>query len=106
VEGSGLVVEANQLDAGRAVLQQVDALLVVLDRALAVALVPEARADLPVQVADPSQVLLAAMELEAPLPDLDRPVHATEPKRHVTELLGDPRAAHRVQRLSQRERVL
>ena len=59
VERGGLLVEAHQLEAGRAVLEQVDALLVVLDRALAVALVPEPGADLAVQVADPGQVLLA-----------------------------------------------
>ena len=59
VERGRLLVEAHELEARRAVLEQVDAALVVLDRALAVALVPEPGADLAVQVADPREVLLA-----------------------------------------------
>ena len=53
VERGGLLVEANELEARRPVLEQVDPALVVLDRALAVALVPERGADLAVQVAHP-----------------------------------------------------
>ena len=66
--------------------------LVVLDRALAVALVPERGADLAVQVAHPRQVLLAAVVVEALLPDLDRAVDAAEAQGDVAQLLGDPRA--------------
>ena len=46
------------------------------------------------QVADPGQVLLTAMEVEALLPDVGGLVHAAEPQRDVAELLGDP-GAHR-----------
>ena len=90
VEGGRLLVEADQLDARRAVLEQVDALLVVVDRGLALALVPVGGADLAVQVADPGQVLLAAVEVEAALPDLDRLVDAPDPERDVAHLLPDP----------------
>ena len=76
VERGGLLVQAHELEAGRPVLQQVDPALVVADRALAVALVPEPGADLAVQVADPRQVLLAAVVLEALLPELDGAVDA------------------------------
>jgi len=48
VERGGLLVEPDELDARRPVLEQVDASLVVLDRALAVTLVPQAGADLSV----------------------------------------------------------
>ena len=65
VQRGGLLVQPHQLEARGAVLEQVDPLLVVLDRALAVALVPEPGADLAMQVADPGQVLLAAMEVQA-----------------------------------------
>ena len=91
VERGGLLVEADELEARRPVLQQVDAALVVADRAFAVALVPEPRADLAVEVADPRQILLAAVVLEALLPELDRAVHPPQPQRDVAELLGDPR---------------
>ena len=97
VERCRLLVEADQLDAGRAVLEQVDAALVVLDRALAVALVPERGADLAVQVADPLQVLLAAVELEALVPDGGRLVDAAEPQGDVAELLRDPGAGRGVE---------
>ena len=59
VEPGGLLVQAHELQARRPVLQQVDALLVVLDRRLALALVPQRRADLAVQVGHPLEVLLA-----------------------------------------------
>jgi len=72
VEGRRLLVQADELEAWRPVLEQVDSLLIVLDRAFAVPLVPEARADLAVQVADPRQILLAAVEVQALAPDLGR----------------------------------
>src|SRR5207247_2418706 len=58
VEGGRLLVEADELEARRPILEQIDAALVVLDRPLAIALVPERSADLAVQVPDPRQVLL------------------------------------------------
>ncbi len=94
VEPGRLLVEAHQLEAGRAVLEQVDALLVVLDGGAAVALVPVARADLAVQIGEALEVLLQAVVLEALLPHLDRGVHPAEPQRGVALLL-----AHSGQRL-------
>ena len=83
VERGGLLVEADELDARRPVLEQVDAALVVLDRALAVALVPEAGADLAVQVADPGQVLLAAVVVER-TPPRRATARSTRPRRRAT----------------------
>src|SRR5206468_5027260 len=80
--------------------------LVVLDRPLAIALVPERSADLAVQVPDPRQVLLAAVVVEALLPELDRAVDPPEPKRDVAELLGDSRAGRGVEPAADRERHL
>ena len=96
VERRRLLVEADELEARRAVLQQVDALLVVVDRLLALALVPQRGADLAVQVADPREVLLRAVVLEALLPDLDGGVDAAHAQRDVALLLADPRERLRV----------
>ena len=106
VEGGGLLVEADELEAGRTVLQQVDPALVVLDRALAVSLVPERRADLSMQVANTLEVLLAAVMVQALLPDLRRLVHATEAQGDVAELLRHPRAGVGVEVAPQREGLL
>src|SRR5262249_11676072 len=106
VERGGLLIEADEFEARRPVLQQIDALLVVLDRALTVPLVPEARADLAMQVADPRQVLFAAMEVEALAPHLGRLVDPPEPKRDVPELLRDACAGGRIQLAAKRERGL
>ena len=89
VEPGGFLVQAHELEARRPVLQQVGALLVVVERLLALALVPERRADLAVQVAHPAQVLLRAVVLEALLPHLDRRVDAAHPQRDVALLLAD-----------------
>ena len=83
VERRRLLVEADELDARRAVLEQVDAALVVLDRALAIALLPEPGADLAVQVADPGQVLLAAVVLHALAPRRAT-ARSTRPSRSAT----------------------
>ena len=99
VEPRRLLVEAHELEAGRAVLQQVRALLVVVERLLAVALVPQRSADLAVEVAHPPQVLLRAVELEALLPDLDRGVDAAHAERDVALLLVDARERLRVVRV-------
>ena len=77
---------------GCAVLQQVDAALVVVDRGPALALVPQGGADLAVQVGDARQVLLLAVVLEAALPDRDRGVDAAQPQGDVSLLLADPGA--------------
>ena len=94
VQPGGLLVEAHQLEPRRAVLQQVDALLVVLDRRLALALVREPGADLAVQVGHALEVLLSAVPVEALRPDSDGLVHAPEPQRDVAQLLrhAHPRA--------------
>ena len=92
VQPGRLLVEAHQLEPRRAVLQQVDALLVVLDGRLALALVRERGADLAVQVRHPLEVLLDAVPVEALEPDRDRLVHAAEAQRHVAELLADAHA--------------
>jgi hypothetical protein len=76
VQPRGLLVEPHELDPRRAVLQQVDALLVVLDRRLALALVRQRRADLAVEVGHPLEVLLPAVPVEAVRPHADRLVHA------------------------------
>src|SRR3954447_7987817 len=91
VERRRLLVEAHELQARRAVLQQVDALLVVLDRLARLALVPERRADLAVQVADALELLLRALVLEALAPHLDRLVDMAHAQRDVALLLADPR---------------
>ena len=65
VEPGRLLVEAHQLEPRRPVLQQVDALLVVLDGRLALALVREPGTDLAMQVSHPLEVLLAAVPVEA-----------------------------------------
>ena len=98
VQPGGLLVEADELEARRPVLQQVRALLVVVERLLALALVPQAGADLAVQVAHPPQVLLRAVELEAFVPHLDRGVHAPHAQRDVALLLAYPRERRRVVR--------
>ena len=92
VERRRLLVEPDQLDARRAVLEQVDPALVVLDRALAIALLPEPGADLAVQVADPGEVLLAAVVLERLAPGADGAVDPPEPQGDVAELLRPSRA--------------
>src|SRR5205085_2141473 len=61
VERCGFLVQADQLEARRTVLEQVDALLVVLDRLARLALVPERCTDLAMQVADPLELLLSAL---------------------------------------------
>ena len=91
VERGRLLVEVDQLQARRAVLQQVDALLVALDRELALAPVPQARADLAVQVRDAREVLLLAVVLEALLPQLHGGAHAAHPECDVALLLQHPR---------------
>ena len=106
VERGRLLVEPDELDARLPVLEQVDAALVVLDRALAVALVPEAGADLAMQVPDPGQVLLAAVIFERLLPGGDRAVDAAESQGDVAELLGDPRPRLRVEAPLQVQRRL
>ena len=73
VEPGGLLVEPHELEPRRAVLEQVDALLVVLDGRLALALVRERGADLAVQVGHALEVLLAAVPVEALLPDARSP---------------------------------
>ena len=90
VERGGLLVQPHELEAGRAVLEQVDAALVVLDRGLAVALLPEPGADLAMQVADPGEVLLAAVVLHALVPGAHGAIDAAEQQRDVAELLRDP----------------
>src|SRR4029453_6221739 len=104
VQGGSLLVEAHELDAGRAVLEQVDAALVVVDRGAPLALVPERRADLAVQVGDARQVLLGAVIGEAALPDADRAVDATHAQRDVSLLLADAGHDPRVERLGDLER--
>ena len=99
VERGGLLVEADELDARRAVLEQVDPALVILDRAVAIALVPEAGADLAVQVADAGEILLAAVVLEALGPGADRALDPAEAQGDVAELLADPRPDRLVGRL-------
>ena len=74
---------------GSPVLDQVDALLVVLDRLLALALVRQPGADLAVQLGDVLEPGRAPDGARAPLPQLDRRVDAAEPQRHVAALLSD-----------------
>ena len=105
VEPGGLLVEAHELQARRAVLEQVDAALVVLDRRLALALHRQRRAQLAVQVRDAVQVLLPAMVVQALAPDLDRGVDPTEPQLHVALLLTDPRGGGVIAIAQQLERV-
>ena len=95
VERGRLLVEAHELDARRPVLEQVDPALVVVDRGAALALVPEGRADLAVQIRNPGEVLLGAVVLEAPLPDPDGRVDAAQPQGDVALLLADPGDASR-----------
>jgi hypothetical protein len=66
---------------------------------------PQARADLAVQIADAGEILLAAVVLEAVRPGTDRALDAPEPQRDVAELLCDPRT-DRVVRPLERERRL
>ena len=53
---------------------------------------PEPGADLAVQVAHPCQILLAAMEVQALLPDLGGLVDAPQPQGDVARAFGDPGA--------------
>ena len=91
VQPRRLLVEAHERQRRLAVLDQVDAALVVLDRLLALALVRQRGADLAVQLGHALEVLAAAVVVERPLPDVDRDVHAAEPQRDVALLLEDPR---------------
>ncbi len=98
VERGRLLVEVHELQAGRAVLQEVDALLVALDRLLALAAVPQARADLAVQVGDAREVLLLAVVLERLLPQVHGGADAPHAEGHVGLLLGHARDGARVVR--------
>ena len=89
VERGRLLVEADELERGLPVLEQVDALLVVFDRGLALAAMPQRSADLAMKAGHAFEVLLAAVELQALLPYLDCRVHATESQGNVTFLLAD-----------------
>jgi hypothetical protein len=105
VEPGRLLVEPDQLDARRAVLQQVDAALVVLDRRAALALVRERGAGLAVEVRHALEVLLAAVPVEALLPNPDRLVHAAEPERDVAQLLGNAHEGRTVVLVAERVRM-
>ena len=67
---------------------------------------PEPGADLAVQVADPREILLAAVEVQALLPDLGRLVHSPQPQRDVAQLLRDPRARAGIELAAKRQRGL
>ena len=104
VEGGRLLVEPDELDAGRPVLEQIDAALVVVDRGAALALVPEGGSDLAMQIRDAGEVLLGAVVVEAALPDRDRRVHTSHSQRHVALFLAHARDRARIQRLGDLER--
>ncbi len=104
VQPGRLLVQAHERERRLAVLDQVDAPLVVLDRLLALALVREPGADLAVQLGDVLEVLAAAVVLERPLPDVDRGVDAAEPQRDVALLLQQPGDAPRHPRRPARAR--
>ena len=87
VQPGGLLIQAHERERRLAVLDQVDASLVVLDRLLALALVRQPGADLAVQLGDVLEVLAAAVMIERPLPDVDRGVDAAEPQRDIALLL-------------------
>ena len=105
VQRGGLLVEAHELEAGRAVLEQVDPLLVVLDRALAVALVPEPAPILRCRSPTRARSSWRRWKSRHSLPDLDGLVDTAEPQGDVAELLGDPGARRRVELAAQRQRA-
>ena len=92
VQGGRLLVQPHEGERRLQVLDQVDPLLVMLDRLLALALVRERGADLAVQLGDVLHLFALLMVRETPLPHLDRRIDAAQPERNVASLLGDPRA--------------
>ena len=104
VEGGRFLVEPDELDARRAVLEQVDPALVVVDRRAPLPLVPERGADLPMQIGDAGEVLLLAVVGEAALPDADGGVDAPHSEGDVALLLADPGDQAGVDRLGELER--
>ena len=87
VQPGRLLIQAHERERRLAVLDQVDASLVVLDRLLALSLVREPGADLAVKLGDVLEILATAVMIERPLPDVDRGVDAAEPQRDVALLL-------------------
>ncbi|CAA9583896.1 MAG: hypothetical protein AVDCRST_MAG88-3679 [uncultured Thermomicrobiales bacterium] len=89
VEPGRLLVQAHELQARVAVLEQVDPALVVLDRRLSLALDGQGRSELAVEVGHPLQVLRAAVEVQALSPHLDGGIDAAQAQRDVALLLTD-----------------
>ena len=112
VEPGRLLVQPHERQRGRPILDQIDPLLVVLDRLGALALVRQRCSDLAMQLGHVLEVLLTAVVVEVLLPFLDRRVDPAEPQRQVALLLPDARflravgAAQRDRRLIVRERLL
>jgi hypothetical protein len=96
VERRSLFIEPHELEAGRAVLEEIDSLLIALDRLLALALVPEPGAHLSVQVCNSIQVLLLPVVFEAFFPHLECHVDPTDTQGNIALLFADPRDRARV----------
>ena len=106
VEPRRLLVQPHELERRRPVLEQVDALLVVLDRLLALALVPQAGADLAVQVGDALEVLAAAVVARGTPPTRRsprRPARGAAPRRPASRRSARTRlVVARVEQLARR----
>ena len=89
VQPGCLLVQPHERQRRRQVLDQVDALLMVLDGLLALALVRQRGADLAVQLGDVLELVLLLVVGQAALPGLDRRLDAPEAQLDVAALLGD-----------------